>query len=283
MTGKRIDIFWAFIIGGCLSVVAEAIWWIIVATGLPVESWAVTVMLITFGVIGMILTYFNIMQKLVAKGGFGAFLPFMSLPCSIILDYTGARHQGKSIGQSTAIGLKGPAFVFGTGVPVTAVICAITYFIKGKEGMIGQLMNAGQLEATPMSLPLYIKAFLVGGLICAIWQIFFRWNKKSITLNMAMGIYLGAILTALSVMEHIVGFAGRGMVLQIHNTGEGAYRWFSLILLFGDISGFLRFLLMLAVLFIGGTVVFGELYYKKTLKTGPMGGPGAPGAPEGHE
>ena len=95
---------------------------------------------------------------------------------------------------------------------------------------------------------------------------------------MAFAVYVGAVLTGLSLMERIVGFAGRGMVLQIHDTGEAVYRWFSAIILFGDISGLLRFILLLAIVFIGGSVVFGELFYKKTLKAGPQGAPA--GAPE---
>ena len=76
----------------------------------------------------------------------------------------------------------------------------------------------------------------------------------------------------------LISYAVRGkegMILQIHDTGEAVYRWFSAILLFGDISGLLRFILLLAIVFIGGSVVFGELFYKKTLKMGPPAG--APG------
>lgn len=267
MTGKRIDIFWAFIVGGLLSVVTEALWWIVVNLGLPVDSWAITVMLMVLAFGGMVASYLGLFQKLVGLSGFGAFLPFCSLPCSIILDYNAARSEGASIGQSVYKGLKGPIFVFGTGISFSIVMALLVFWVQGYDGMLGQLMTAGALESTPMSFALYVKAFLVGGLICAVWQIFFRINKQSVTLNMAMGIYTGAVLTALGAMERFISFAGRGVVLQIHDTGEAVYRWFSAILLFGDISGLLRFCLLLAFVFIGSTVVFGEAFYKKTQKS----------------
>lgn len=264
MTGKRIDILWAFIIGGLLSIATEALWWIVVNLGLPVDSWAITVMLMVLAFIGMITSYLGLFQKLVGLGGFGAFLPFCSLPCSIILDYTSSRQEGGSIAKSVKKGLKGPAFVFGTGITFSIVMVLLVFWVQGFDGMLGQLMNAGVLEAVPMSAGLFVRAFIVGGLICAVWQIFFRINKQSVTLNMAIGIYTGAVMTAIGAMERFINFAGRGVVLQIHDTGEAVYRWFSAILLFGDFSGLLRFILLLAFVFIGSTVVFGEAFYKKT-------------------
>lgn len=266
MSGKKIDILWAFLVGGILSVITEGLRWLLLAIGLSPTSWAITVMLMTLGLIGMVTSYFGLYQKLVGLGGFGAFLPFCSLPCSIMMDYTAARNKGASVGKATLRGLKGPAFVFGTGIGVTIVLALIVYFVQGAGGMIGQLQNAGMLESGPVTLPLFLKAFLIGGLICAVWQIFFCINKRSITLNMAMGIYVGAILTALGAMEYIVSFAGTGMTLMIHATGEGVYRWFSAILLFGDFGGLGRFLLMLAFIFGGSTVLFGELFYRRSSK-----------------
>lgn len=266
MTGKRIDILWAFIVGGLLSVVTEALWWIIVALGLPVDSWAITVMLIVLAFVGMVTSYLGWFQRLVGLAGFGAFLPFCSLPCSIILDYTAARGEGASMGKAVFKGLKGPIFVFGTGISFSVVMALLVFWVQGFEGMLGQLMGAAALESTPMSVGLYVKAFLVGGLICALWQVFFRINKQSVTLNMAIGIYTGAVLTAIGAMERFISFAGRGVVLQIHDTGEAVYRWFSAILLFGDFAGLLRFCLLLAFVFIGSTVIFGEAFFKKTAK-----------------
>lgn len=264
MTGKKIDIFWAFVVGGVLSAATEGLWWILVAAGLPVESWAITAMLMILAFVGMVTSYTGVLQRLVGLAGFGVFLPFCSLPCSIILDYTAARAEGNPMGKSVLKGLKGPIFVFGTGISFSVVLALLVFWVQGFEGMLGQLMNAGALEATSMSAGLFVKAFLVGGLICAVWQIFFRINKQSVTLNMAIGVYTGAILTAIGAMERFVGFAGRGVVLQIHDTGEAVYRWFSAILLFGDYSGFFRFCLLLAFVFIGSTVIFGEAFYKKT-------------------
>lgn len=265
MSGKKIDIFRAFIGGGILSIATEALWWFLLSTGLPAESWAITVMLMTLGLVGMLTSYAGLYQKLVGRCGFGAFLPFCSLPCAIMLDYTGARAKGESIGKSTLKGLQGPFFVFGTGISVSIVLALIGFAVRGHEGMLNQLMAAAALEAAPASPALTAKAFLTGGLICAVWQILFRIDKKSVTLNMAIGVYTGAVLTALGLMEHLVSFGGRGVVLQIHGTGEAVYRWFSAILLFGDIGGLLRFCLLLAFIFLGSTVLFGELFYRRTV------------------
>jgi|GEM_PF-2263046 len=266
MTGKKIDVLWAFVVGGILSTAAEVLWLILVSIGLPASTWAITAFLMVLGLIGMITSYFGLYQKLVGLAGFGAFLPFCSLPCSIMLDYTAARSGGDPVGKSVFKGLKGPFFVFGTGISVTILLTLTVYWVQGFDGMMGQLQKAGALEAAPVTAIMFLRAFLIGGMICGVWQIFFRINKQSIPLNMAMGIYTGAILTAVGAMEHIVGFAGAGMMLQIHATGEGVYRWFTTILLFHSFSGLLRFLLMLAFIFIGSTLVFGEMFYKRTVR-----------------
>lgn len=266
MTGKKIDIFWAFLVGAILSVLTEALWWLLLAIGLPADSWAIIVMLMILAFIGMVASYFGWFQRLVGLAGFGAFLPFCSLPCSIMMETSKALAQGDSLGKAAYKGLKEPFFVFGTGISFSIVITLIVYWVQGADACIAAMAAAGAVEAAPMSLGLFVRAFLVGGVICAVWQIFFRVNHLPVAVNMAIGVYTGAVLTALGAVEHIVGFAGRGMTLMILETGEAIYRWFSAILLFHNWSGLLRFCLLLAFTFLGSTLVFGRALYLREKK-----------------
>lgn len=262
MTGKRIDILWAFIGGGVLSVLLEGLWRIVMAIGVP-SGWEITVMMMIVALIGMVTTYFGWYPKLIGRCGFGAILPFCSLASAIVGDTAAAIKEGDSLGKAARKGLKGPCFVFGTGILFTCAVALTVVLVNGKEGAAQIMMKAGEIEARATGPEVFLHAFLVGGLICLIWQIFFRINKQSVPLNLAIGVYTGAVLTGLGAMEYIVGFAGRGMVLMILNTAEGIYRGFMGAVLFGAWTGVISYLALLAFTFVLSTVVFGYLTAKK--------------------
>lgn len=65
----------------------------------------------------------------------------------------------------------------------------------------------------------YIKAFIVGGLICVIGQILMDRTKLMTARIMVIFLVSGAILTALGVYQPIVEFAGAGATVPIVGFG----------------------------------------------------------------
>lgn len=68
-------------------------------------------------------------------------------------------------------------------------------------------------------LMMYIKAFVIGGILCAIGQIFIDKTKLTPARIMVSYVCAGCILTVLGLYEHIVKFAGAGATVPIIGFG----------------------------------------------------------------
>ncbi|MFI3312386.1 MAG: stage V sporulation protein AE [Eubacteriales bacterium] len=72
----------------------------------------------------------------------------------------------------------------------------------------------------------YLKAFLVGGLFCALGQILIDKTKLTPAKILVSYVVGGAILGALGIYEHIVDFAGAGATIPLtgfgYNLAKGA-------------------------------------------------------------
>lgn len=66
---------------------------------------------------------------------------------------------------------------------------------------------------------IYLKAFLVGGLICVIGQILLQTTKLTSARILVVFVVSGVILTALGVYKPLVDFAGAGATVPL--TGFG--------------------------------------------------------------
>ena len=66
---------------------------------------------------------------------------------------------------------------------------------------------------------IYLKAFLVGGLICVIGQILLQTTKLTSARILVLFVVTGVILTALGVYKPLVDFAGAGATVPL--TGFG--------------------------------------------------------------
>ena len=66
---------------------------------------------------------------------------------------------------------------------------------------------------------IYLKAFLVGGLICVVGQILIQTTKLTSARILVLFVVSGVILTALGVYKPLVDFAGAGATVQL--TGFG--------------------------------------------------------------
>ena len=66
---------------------------------------------------------------------------------------------------------------------------------------------------------IYLKAFLVGGLICVIGQILLQTTKLTSARILVVFVVSGVILTALGVYKPLVNFAGAGATVPLPGFG----------------------------------------------------------------
>jgi stage V sporulation protein AE len=66
---------------------------------------------------------------------------------------------------------------------------------------------------------MYLKAFLVGGLICAIGQVLVLWTKMTSARILVLFVVVGALLTGLGLYQPLVEWAGSGATVPL--TGFG--------------------------------------------------------------
>ena len=71
---------------------------------------------------------------------------------------------------------------------------------------------------------IYLKAFLVGGLICALTQIFIDKTKLMPGRIMVGLVVIGTILGALGWYENLIDFAGAGASVPLSSFGNGLWK-----------------------------------------------------------
>lgn len=71
---------------------------------------------------------------------------------------------------------------------------------------------------------IYLKAFIVGGIICAITQIFIDKTKLMPGRIMVGLVVIGTILGAFGWYEHLIDFAGAGASVPLVSFGNGLWK-----------------------------------------------------------
>jgi len=66
---------------------------------------------------------------------------------------------------------------------------------------------------------MYVKAFLIGGLICAVAQVLIDRTRLTPARILSGGVTLGVILTAIGIYKPLVEFAGAGATVPILGFG----------------------------------------------------------------
>lgn len=65
----------------------------------------------------------------------------------------------------------------------------------------------------------YVKAFVVGGLICVVAQILIDYTKMTPARILVLFVTLGVVLTAVGLYEPLVDFAGAGATVPLSGFG----------------------------------------------------------------
>ncbi|OCL27008.1 stage V sporulation protein AE [Orenia metallireducens] len=66
---------------------------------------------------------------------------------------------------------------------------------------------------------LYLMAFLVGGLICALGQLFLDFTNYTPAHLLVTMVVIGAILTGIGVYDYLIDVAGAGVTVPVMNFG----------------------------------------------------------------
>jgi hypothetical protein len=66
----------------------------------------------------------------------------------------------------------------------------------------------------------YISAFLLGGILCALFQVFMMFTKLDPPRILILGFTLGALLTPYGMMDALGQWGGAGLVIMVMSAGN---------------------------------------------------------------
>ncbi|MFA6808446.1 MAG: SpoVA/SpoVAEb family sporulation membrane protein [Eubacteriales bacterium] len=67
---------------------------------------------------------------------------------------------------------------------------------------------------------MYISAFILGGIICALFQVFMMFTKLDPPRILILGFALGALLTPFGMMDALGQWGGAGLVIMVMTAGN---------------------------------------------------------------
>jgi hypothetical protein len=67
---------------------------------------------------------------------------------------------------------------------------------------------------------MYISAFLLGGILCALFQVFMMFTKLDVPRVLILGFALGALLTPYGMMDGLGQWGGAGLVIMVMSAGN---------------------------------------------------------------
>ncbi|HIW76906.1 MULTISPECIES: SpoVA/SpoVAEb family sporulation membrane protein [Gordonibacter] len=215
-------VIYSFFIGGLFALIAQALVtvWTQVLTGTPMQFFIGGSTLISMGVIGCILGGFGVYQLVEKWGTFGALLPFSGFAMAVGMKMVGPwTKNNATTGKAVWQGLW---LVIWFNV-VAASISILFGYVCGVMNIEPALVV--EKNTTALVFPL---AFLVGGLLCALFQVVYL-VVKSITPKckpvwiLLTAWFCGAIFAPLGVSGALANFAGQGFSVMIPVGGYNMY------------------------------------------------------------
>ncbi|RDB59908.1 hypothetical protein C1878_14650 [Gordonibacter sp. 28C] len=215
-------VIYSFLIGGVLALVAQAIVtvWTQVLTGTPMQFFIGGATLVSMGVIGCVLGGFATYQLVEEWGTFGALLPFSGFAMAVGMKMVGPwTKQNATAGKAVWQGLW-------LVIWFNAVAAGISILFGYACGAMGvEPLVAAEKNTTALVFPL---AFLVGGLLCALFQVVYL-VVKSITPKcqpvwiLLTAWFCGAVFAPIGVSGVLANFAGQGFSVMIPVGGYNMY------------------------------------------------------------
>lgn len=209
-------VLYSFFIGGMFALIAQAIVtiWSTVLPGTPMEFFIGGATLVSMGVIGCILGGFAVYQLVEEWGTFGALLPFSGFAMAVGMKMIGPWTNG----ASTLKAIKPGLWLVVWFNLVGAASCILFGFICGSLGVEPALSVAK--NTTALVFPL---AFLVGGLLCAFFQIVFLVVKCKPVWILLTAWCVGALLAPFGISSALANISGQGFSVMIPVGGYNMY------------------------------------------------------------
>lgn len=217
-------VIYSFFVGGTFALIAQAIlaFWQMALTDTPMSFFIGGATLVSMGIIGCVLGGLACYQYVEEWATFGALLPFSGFAMAV-----GMKAVGPWTKQNATMGRciwNCVWFVVWFNV-LFAAICIAWGFVCGMMG--AQPGAALGVEKTTGGM-LFVYAFLVGGLLAAVFQILYL-AIKSITpkctpLYILMTAWMvGAILAPFGISGALANFSGEGFSVMITVGGYNMY------------------------------------------------------------
>ncbi len=216
-------VIYSFFVGGMFALIAQTIlsFWQMALADTPLSFFMGGATLISMGIIGCVLGGLACYQYVEEWATFGALLPFSGFAMAVGMKAVGPwtkenASMGKCIWNCVW-------FVVWFNL-VFAAICIALGFLCGLAGF-GE--PAFTVEKTTGGM-LFFWAFVVGGLLAAVFQILFvclrKISKKVMPLHILMTAWMmGAILAPLGISGALANFAGQGFSVMITVGGYNMY------------------------------------------------------------
>lgn len=214
----------SFLVGGTLALAAQAILavWTTMLTGTPMAFFMGGATLVSMGVIGFLLGGFGVYQLLGEWADFGSFLPFSGFSMAVGMKAVGPWTKGESLGKC----VWNMAWLVIWFNAVGAVVCIAFGYLCQTTGLNANPLFVAEKNTTAMIFP---AAFLMGGILCAIFQIVWEIEKKILPgkaahVHVLMFAWMcGAIFAPCGLSGTLVNIFGEGFAVMIPIGGLNMY------------------------------------------------------------
>lgn len=260
---------WSFLVGGLIALVAEVILVLVCLTPLYEMGFHTVASLLLLGIMGGILFVVGVYPKLEEKAGIGAIMPISGLMSAVSGMFCGAfKETGSKRKAAFAVLINLMGKVVLLAIVISAVIGSIYYF-TGVLGPLGAPYAPGGItvdmigppngtaDGPPNGIPTgvdyigFIWAFVVGGIIGAVFQAVFMLSRLSVPTFLVVAFTLGAVLVPTGCMKTLVELSGAGTIMYIFDCGEAVVSTFS-ALLEGNVIPFFSIVGMFVLIYLFG-------------------------------
>lgn len=214
-------VIYSFLLGGLLALVAQAILavWTAVVAGTALAAWKGAFTLMSMGVIGCILGGLGIYQFLGDKAPFGSYLPFSGFAMACGMKAVGPWMGGKSVIECLKPLLWLVIWFNAAGL----IVCAAFGFACTELGFIPQ----AHVQAPDPTL-LFPGAFLMGGILCAFfeicWQVLGKvWKGAKHVHILFFAWCCGALIAPFGFSLDLITMFGEGFAVMIPVGGHNMY------------------------------------------------------------
>ena len=245
----------AFVVGGLIAVVAQAIM-MLMGSILPVKDLTAPAMLMVLGLLGMVLVLTGNYQKLNEVGGFGAGIMFCGLVDAVAGAFVGGSMEA---GGNPSGGYKAVAkFAFGMLGTLVVVGVGLGVALAHTPGVLAAMQPATN---DPGAL-IFLYAFLMGGFISVVGEALLNFTPLPLpAVIMANGL-AGVVLAITGVSTMLEGLTGGGIAATIVDAGAGAVLGGATFVLAGTpIRAVVLILVMVIVVVMG--IICGNVLLKR--------------------